>query len=314
MSLRNVPILLSFSAISNGSDTLIHGQLTHTPIRDLSFIDFGRRRTFRTLLRLYRTRPYARKDARLIFDRGAVSVRTDAHGSFTLKVSVDQASSSLQEVRLASGIKVKLIDGLYQRDVQQVRSGRIVVSDIDDTLVHSFIGDKFKTFRTLMLTAVEKRRAVETMSGLIKRLAASGVTPFYLSNSEQNLYPLIYRFLLLNDFPEGPIFLKKLRGLWDVVRNIKRPFRHLHKEYMLEEIIRFFPEAEFILMGDNTQYDLLIYLSTAEKFPGRVRQVIIRKVMDKEEDERILSLFGERLKQENIQVHYSAEFPDLLAG
>lgn len=304
MSQRNVPILLSFSAVSNGTETLIHGQLTHTPIRDLSFIDFGRRRTFRTLLRLYRTRPYARKDARLIFGGGVVSVHTDAHGSFSLKASAAEASSSLQEVRLASGVKVKLIDGLYPRDVQHVQTGRIVISDIDDTLIHSFIGNKFKTFRTLMLTSVEKRRAVETMSSLIKRLAAGGATPFYLSNSEQNLYPLIYRFLLLNGFPEGPIFLKKLRGLWDVVRNIKRPFRHLHKEYMLEEIINFFPEAEFVLMGDNTQHDLLIYLSTAEKFPRQVRKVIIRKVMDKKEDDRILALFRERLKEENIQIHY----------
>ncbi len=310
---RNVPILLSFSAISNGQETLIHGQLTYTKINDLSFIDFGRRRTFRTLFALYRTRAYARKAAVLVFDLDNVPIHTDAHGSFYVKAPTGH-SARLQGVKLPAGGEVKMVEGLYRREVQRVDADRIVVSDIDDTLIHSFINKKLRMFRTLMFTSMEKRRAVNAMFELISFFSRRGAASFYLSNSEQNLYPFIYRFLAHNNFPEGPIFLKKLRGLWEVVTNSKKPVRHLHKEGMLEEVITFFPDKEFVLMGDNTQHDLLIYLMAAEKFPGRVRQIIIRKVIYKKDDERILTLFQKRLKGSGTEIYYSKAFPEVLGG
>lgn len=79
-----VPILLSFYALSNGTKTLLTGQLTYSSLRDFSFKSYSTRKTFRTILALYRTRFFANQHVTLHFDIGTVQVKTDASGSFFL--------------------------------------------------------------------------------------------------------------------------------------------------------------------------------------------------------------------------------------
>jgi hypothetical protein len=71
---KKLPILLGFYALAGSETTLIMGQLTYTGVNDLSFKDFSRRKTFRTLLKLYRTKPYADQYIVLIFDKGKVHI------------------------------------------------------------------------------------------------------------------------------------------------------------------------------------------------------------------------------------------------
>ena len=77
-----LPILLSYYALSNGTTTLCFGQVTYTRINDLSFIEYSRRKTFRTLLKLYRTKAYANEQIVLAFTKGKVEVETNRHGAF----------------------------------------------------------------------------------------------------------------------------------------------------------------------------------------------------------------------------------------
>jgi phosphatidate phosphatase APP1 len=306
---HKAPILLSFYGLSNGSTTLVYGQLTFTRLEDLSFKDYSRRRTFRTLFALYQTKPYANQEIVLVFDTIKLNVKTDGHGAFYLKTNFLLSTSILQKVVMSSGEEVKIIQGLYPRHLQEVTSEVIVVSDIDDTLLHSFIFRKIMKFKTLMFTTVEKRRAVVAMQDLLHKFTDKGAVSFYLSNSEQNLYPLIYRFLLHNGFPAGPLFLKKMRRLWDVIRNIKFPLRNIHKQKTLEDILEMFPEKKIVLMGDNTQHDLTIYLEAAEKFPVNIKYILIRKVIEKRSDEALRQKYAETLKQNNITLYYSDIFP-----
>ena len=305
-----LPILLSFYALSNGASTLVFGQVTHTRINDLSFMEYSRRRTFRTLLKLYRTRPYANQEIVLVFTRGRVRTGTNRHGAFYLKSGKDKIQGSLVKVVLSSGDEVRIVDGLYAKAIHYMEGDTIVISDIDDTLVHSFIHDKVLKFRTLMFTTMEKRKAVTHMQGLMRNFTSQGAIPVYLSNSEQNLYPLIYRFLRHNNFPQGPLFLKQMRKLWHVVMNVKFPPRNIHKTTTLEEILDFFPEKKFILMGDNTQHDLSIYLTVAEKYSENIRYIIIRKVIEKRADEVLISKARPTLKANNIGFYYADEFPN----
>ena len=304
-----IPILLSFYALSNGTTTLAFGQVTYTRINDLSFKEYSRRKTFRTLLKLYGTRAYANQEIDLIFRHCKIPATTNRHGAFYVKTTEKIHEETSQKVLLSSGIEVKLIDGLYLREVNHMQGDTIVVSDIDDTLVHSFIYRKMLKFRTLMFTTMEKRKAVINMHELLKDFISRGAMPVYLSNSEQNLYPLIYRFLLHNHFPPGPVFLKQMRKLVDVIMNIKFPPKNIHKTTTLEEILTLFPEKKFVLMGDNTQHDLSIYLSTAEKFADRIRCIIIRKVVDRVADQAVIEKAKEMLSKNNIALYYADEFP-----
>jgi phosphatidate phosphatase APP1 len=308
--LTKIPILLSFYALSNGRELLIFGQLTYTRLHDLTFKNFNRRRTFRTLIDLYRTKNFALQSITLQFDTEVVKSKTDKSGAFFLKHKFSNHPKALSKVLLPGDHEVKIMEGLYTCEVHHITSNAIVISDIDDTLLHSFISNKFRKFHTLMFTAMEKRRAVTNMRSLVNNLFQFGAATFYLSNSEQNLYPLIYRFLTHNKFPAGPLFLKQMRKLWDVIRNIKTPKRDIHKVKTLEDILSLFPDKKFVLIGDNTQHDLTIYLNTALKYPDRISYILIRKVVKRKGDEELIRQVSEKLSGHKITIHYSENFPE----
>ena len=286
------------------------GQLTFSSLRDFSFKSFSPRKTFRTILALYRTRVFANQQIQLNFDRGAVvTTKTDLSGSFFCIADAVPGQTGLQEIILQGGQAVRIIEDLYTRTIHYINNPVIIVSDIDDTLLHSHISNKLLKFRTLMFTSMEKRKAVDSMTKLIRELHVKGAAPFYLSNSEQNLYPLIFRFLLHNGFPPGPLFLKQMRKMRDVFRNVKREKRDIHKTKMLEQILTLFPDKKYFLLGDNTQNDLAIYLKLAEKYPKSIRYIIIRKVRANSHDESFLVDKTVELKKQGIGFYYADAFP-----
>ncbi|MBC7450470.1 MAG: App1 family protein [Cytophagales bacterium] len=306
--MKKQPILLSFYAYSNGNKLIVYGHLTYSLKKDLSFKGFSAKKTFLTLLSLYRTKFVVQQEIELIFNTGTIRTTTDAKGSFYCSSDLMPEQTSLLDIRIA-GASVKFMDELYDRTIHTIKASTILVSDIDDTVLHSFISNKLVKFITLMFTSMEKRRAVEPTMKLIRDLYASGVTPFYLSNSEQNLYPLIYRFLKHNNFPKGPLFLKEMRRLRDVFKGKKFPVQNLHKLATLNQLIRFFPEKKFILVGDNTQHDLDIYMNMADKFPNSIQYIIILKVINRPKDNALVTKSTKRLKEEGIGLYYGNEFP-----
>jgi phosphatidate phosphatase APP1 len=304
-----VPVLLSFYALSNGSKNLFMGQLTFSSLRDFSFKSYSSRKTFRTILALYRTRFFANQKIQLNFDHGSATTKTDASGSFFFTADAIPEQTKLQEITLGNGVSVRIIEDLYKRTIHQVDSSVIVISDIDDTLLHSHISNRLLKLKTLMFTSMEKRKAVDSMMKLVHDLRQTGAIPFYLSNSEQNLYPLIYRFLLHNGFPPGPLFLKQMRKVRDVFRHVRLEERERHKMKMLEQILTLFPDKKYFLLGDNTQLDLRIYLKIAKQYPESIRYIIIRKVLGNSHEESFLAETVQRLKAAGIGFYYANTFP-----
>src|SRR5690606_12423899 len=171
---NTVPILLSFYALSNGTKNLLTGQLTYSSLRDFSFKSYSRHKTFRTILALYLTRFFANQQVTLHFDKGTIHVKTDGSGSFFQVVDAVPGQSQLQKIVLSNGRPVRIVDDLYIKNVHTVDSQYIVVSDIDDTLLHSHISNKLLKFRTLMFTSMENRKSVLSMTKLIGELHQMG--------------------------------------------------------------------------------------------------------------------------------------------
>ncbi|MEO5977514.1 MAG: phosphatase domain-containing protein [Chryseolinea sp.] len=307
MSAR-VPILLSYYALSNGKEALVFGQVSSTRINDLSFTDYSRRRTFRTLLSLYRTHAIANETITLSYDTLQFKTNTDISGFFLSRVNIESITGVLKKVTLANGQNVDLHHGQYALSMHEVNTPRIVISDIDDTVLHSYISRKLLKFRTLLFTPIEKRKAVEPVKQLILSFVRKGATPVYLSNSEQNLYPLIYRFLIHHGFPAGPLFLKQMRKLRDVIRYRKLPSPEIHKMKMIDFIVPLFPDKKFVLIGDNTQFDLAIYIAAAKKYPGVVDEIFIRRVIPIRNEKKIISELEALLRKLSIKFHYSEAF------
>jgi phosphatidate phosphatase APP1 len=307
---RNAPILLSFYGVSNGSKSLFTGQLTYSSLQDFTFKSYSARKTFRTLLALYRTRFFANQPITLRFNDGEAYTMTDASGSFFFTTNTTSNQTSLQEIILYNGESVRTLDDLYTRNIHFLKAPVIVISDIDDTLLHSNISNRLLKFRTLMFTSMEKRRAVVSMQSLIQELHVGGAAAFYVSNSEQNLYPLIYRFLLHNGFPKGPLLLRQMRRVKDVFRSVKMEEREAHKTKMLKEILDLFPDKKYFLLGDNTQLDLKIYLKIADQYPENIRYIIIRKVLGRSHTESYLNETTEKLQAKGIGFYYAETFPE----
>lgn len=305
----SVPILLSFYALSNGKQTLLMGQLSYSSLKDFSFQSYSSRKTFRTILALYRTRFFANQKVTLHFNVGVTVVTTDRSGSFYTIVPHDPDRKQLMQIVLGDGRNVRTVEDLYLRQIHTINSNVIVVSDIDDTLLHSHISNRLLKLRTLMFTSMEKRKAVESMTKLINDLHKEGASSFYLSNSEQNLYPLIYRFLLHNGFPPGPLFLKQMRKVRDVFRSVSLQEREKHKVRMLNEIITLFPDRKFFLLGDSTQSDLKIYSAFAEQYPNNIRYVIIRKVKGRVHGESVIETIRQKLEDKGVGFFYAESFP-----
>ncbi len=303
-------ILLSFYGLSNGTHNVFFGKLAYSPVRDLSFHKYGWFRNFKTIIGLYQSTGLPNKSFEVRFDHGVVEGKTDHSGSFWCETEFIEKQTRLEGITLLpEGTKVELTEDLYPNEINQVDSHTIVVSDLDDTLIHSFIRNKFRQLRTLLFTTVENRKAVKDVQHLIKRFALSGTASFYLSNSEQNLYPMLFRFLAINEFPPGPLFLKQYVHLADTIRRRILRKKHSHKRNILAKIMELFPNKKYILIGDNTQKDLRIYLDLAETYPDRIRYIIIRKVRERKEHEAMLSKARPILDKHGIGLYYEAEFP-----
>jgi phosphatidate phosphatase APP1 len=305
------PILLSFYGLSNGTTNVFFGKLAYSSVRDLSFKEYSWIKNFKTIVGLFRTRPISNENFEMVFDNGLIKGSTDESGAFWCEVELNEKQTRLVEIRiLSSGEQVLLTEDLYPNTIHAVDSHTIVISDLDDTLIHSFIRNKLVQIKTLLFTTVEKRKAVKDMAHLIKRFALAGADAFYLSNSEQNLYPMLFRFLTINRFPPGPLFLRQYIHVRDMVTRRLLGKKHSHKMDMLGKLMELFPNKKFILIGDNTQKDLSIYLRLADMFPERIRYIIIRKVRDREQDIPILQAARERLKTFNIPLHYESHYPE----
>lgn len=315
MSSKKVPILLSFYGLSNGKQNLFFGKLAYSPAGDLVFRNYNRIKTFFTIIALYRTRGIRHREFVMEFDHGVVKGTTDESGSFWCEVVMDERQTKLKSITLTStGEQVSLTEDLYPNRIHSVRSDTIVISDLDDTLIHSFISNKLKQIKTLLFTTVEKRSAVITMANLIKGFAAAGAEPFYLSNSEQNLYPMLFRFLTLNEFPPGPLFLRQYIRLRHMMIQKLRGRKSIHKRTLLEKVMEMFPNKNMILVGDNTQHDLTIYVEFALKYPDNIRFIIIRQVLKSRLHQSRLELAQNALKPFNIGLHYESDFPEDFAG
>ncbi|QRR03744.1 App1 family protein [Dyadobacter sandarakinus] len=159
-----------------------------------------------------------------------------------------------------------------------------IISDIDDTFLISYSRRSFKKLFVLLSKNVQARKPFDDVVKHYQLLSfASRTHPhktsnvfFYVSSSEWNLYDMIVRFAELNGLPKAVLKLKKIKsGLDDFV--MTGAGSHDHKLRKIHNIIEFYPELQFILLGDDSQKDPVIYEDICRNFPGSIRAVYIRQ-------------------------------------
>ncbi|MFD1095675.1 App1 family protein [Salegentibacter chungangensis] len=158
-----------------------------------------------------------------------------------------------------------------------------IISDIDDTFLISHSDNFFKKLYVMLLKNINKRKVFDDVVPHYRALSTYGQEKdeafnsfFYVSSSEWNLYDFINEFAQLHDLPKAVIKLKKIKtGISDFLFTGRGS--HDHKFEKIKDIISFYPNIKYVLIGDDSQKDPYIYERICKIFPKSVRAVYIRQ-------------------------------------
>ena len=213
-------------------------------------------------------------------------VTTNKEGFFELEFQLEQA---LEHDQLWQPVELSLLhpetpgkDILNQAEVMVIRDNARfgIISDIDDTIVHTAATDLLKMIRIVYLGNAESRRPFEGVSEFYQALQKGKEQEnnpiFYVSSSAWNMYDVFTQFMELNDIPKGPLFLKDIEFDLESLFSFKH---EIHKLEQIQPIFERFPQLPFILIGDSGQKDAEIYVNLAKQYPNRILAILIRDVV-----------------------------------
>ncbi len=238
----------------------------------------------RSLIRLFRVKPYPFARWRIHFEGQQWEGTTDAAGFFKLE---GRSAKHLRagwylltaEVISEKGEVLDRTEGkVYVPHLNQY----IIVSDIDDTVMISHSATIIRRLRELLTYPPERRRIFPEVIRHYRFLAFAGTSKgnpnpfFYVSSSEWNLYGYLSDVFRINGVPEGIFLLNQLKQWRDLWRTGSTG--HEGKLIRIRRIMETFPQQKLILLGDNSQKDPAIYASVAAHYPDRLAAVYIRNV------------------------------------
>ena len=153
----------------------------------------------------------------------------------------------------------------------------VVVSDIDDTVMHTGVANKAVMLWRLFVADAEDRVAFPGVAAFYRALHGSDGNPIlYVSRAPWGIYDMLTEFFRLNAIPVGPVMFLREWGLsW------RKPLPRKaedHKRALIEHMLALYSDLPFILVGDSGQHDPEVYAQIVEAHPGRIAAVYIRDV------------------------------------
>ena len=216
---------------------------------------------------------------------------TDEYGFFRFYFQWEEYEDS-DNAETWRAIQFRLLDHVVDNQPDTTTEGevrviyqkqeRIIVSDIDDTVMVSHSTNLIKKLRLMFFKNAYSRLTFDEAPGLYQALerGKSGTEShplFFVSSSEWNLYDLLDDFFVLNEIPKSILLLQRFRKarlrFWK-----SEPGNHLHKLDKIRKLLEVYKNQAFILIGDSGQSDLAIYQQLSTMYPQRIEAIYIRKV------------------------------------
>lgn len=281
---RRLPLrITAFRGYGTAHTAIVRGRLVDTP--PVAGVGRGRLARIRALFRRLGTPPVPRAlvEGRL---RGrSASARTGPDGLFTLRFDGLELAEEGQweEVPLVAQPVRRRGPGASATGevlIPRPGAGLAIVSDIDDTVVHTGVANKLAMMWRLFATEAEARTAFSGVGALYRALhrgrGAADNPIFYVSRGPWSIYPVLEEFFQRREIPIGPILL--LRD-WGVHLGHPWPRRARdHKRALLDELLEIYPRLPFLLIGDSGQHDPEIYADATERWGQRIVCSYIRDV------------------------------------
>jgi phosphatidate phosphatase APP1 len=246
------------------------------------------------LIRLFMVKPIPCAKVRLQFNGESVEKEAEKDGFFRFQWAPYKMPSPgwhKVEVFLAEGVVKKYygtIRGVGEIYVPHSKQYAII-SDIDDTFLISHSSNLRKRLFVLLTENAYSRKPFDGVARHYKALSHAATVAdepnpfFFVSSSEWNLYDYIREFAAKNHLPKGIYLLSQMKRLsqaWKTGQN-----RHATKFFRITRILEAFPEQDFILLGDDSQQDPVIYASVVEHFTDQIKAVYLRNVYHKNMEE-----------------------------
>lgn len=308
-----VPRVIPFLGFSNGTNSFITGAVLEDNGISKPIEGQSKWTNAKIMLRRFFTDDFAGVKVDVHFLGQTKTVVTNKYGIFscTFQHTLKEVPNGIwQKVRftLPEKIHVRQKPANFQGEIMVIRHNPQfgIISDIDDTILVSYATNTLMKLRLMFFNNALTRLPFEGVSAFYQSLqegtAEGAYNPlFYLSNSEWNLYDLLHEFIEFNRIPKGPLLLRemeiKILRFWKL-----REYNKNHKAEKLRQLMHFFGNMKFILIGDSGQKDPEVYLSIVREFPGRVLAVYIRDIGVPEKSMRIQTISESLIKEYNIEM------------
>ena len=210
-------------------------------------------------------------------------VVTDRDGYFRVHLhprlpSPPEASWHTMELDLAGPEPVRAKGRVF---IPSAQCRRVIISDIDDTIMHTGVANKLKMLWRLFVEDAENRVAFPGAAALYRALyagpcGAEGNPMLYVSRAPWGLYEVLSEFFARHAIPAGPVlFLRE----WGLSWTHPLPRRaEDHKRILIGNMLALYRDLPFVLIGDSGQHDPEVYAEVVAEHPGRVRAIYIRNI------------------------------------
>ena len=151
-----------------------------------------------------------------------------------------------------------------------------LVSDIDDTALVTALPRPFVAAWNTFAVHDQARRPVPGMSEFYRSWLAEhpGAPTFYLSTGAWNTVPWLSRFFERHGYPDGAMLMTD----WGPTNTGWFRSGAAHKRAELAQLAIDFPQARWLLVGDDGQRDPLVYTQFAAAHPDRIAAIGIREL------------------------------------
>ena len=282
-------VIVPYRGFGRGNEILLHGRvLVEKRITRASEAEPLWRNVLNTYRR-FQTGEIAGARVRAVHGDAVNEALTDDEGHFAIQLE----GVAVDDQRLWHEVRFELPDGdataVGHVMVPPEHAELAVISDIDDTIVHTGATSLLRMARSVIANAAA-RLPFEGVAELYRALHG-GINPiFYVSSGPWNLYDLLHDFMDLNGIPPGPMLLQD----WgvDETKLILAPHDD-HKLEQIQRIVDYYPNLRFVLIGDSGQRDPEIYLRVIQMHRDRIAAAYIRDVTPHLRDRAVAGIIAE---------------------
>ena len=274
------PMIVPYIGFGNPHKLWVKGRVLDESIFREQHGDDSRWRNFVALYQRLESDQVAGARVRAHFQGQSYDTVSDRGGYFSFEIAPQQAvSGGTHAVELTLPDARKPAQASADVIVTSPGARFGIISDIDDTVLWTNVTNKLNMALMLARSNAHTRKPFKGVAAFYRALkrGASGNEDnplFYVSSSPWHLFGPLVQFLRLQGIPLGPLLLREL-GMRQV---FKLTSHGNHKLEKIELILSYYPDMQFVLIGDSGEQDPEIYAEVVRRHPRQVKVIYIRNV------------------------------------